>query len=237
MGIALARAGLLASRTRLLLALIGGAVAIVLAHGAFERPAHADVALLGGTEVCGALPVGLTTWSALGAPYTICTQGVTVPLASVLTLDGTHGGFTVQAAGSGGLTVDGGALGTVGTSATSRVTFTSALANPSQNSWAGITAGEPQQPTASQLRLSYVSIRYAYAGVSALNTPPVTLDQLSIDASSVAVRGINADVSLTDSTATNLGHAFLGTAATSGWFATHSGTWMMAFMHSGPRSV
>jgi hypothetical protein len=168
--------------------------------------AGAEVAPVNGTDVCGSLPVGATTWSALGAPYTICPAGVAVPTGAALVIDGSLGPVTVQAAGAGGLTVDGGSLATIGTSASSVVTFTSAQETPARGDWAGIIAGDQTQTTTSGLRLSYVNIQYADPAVAAYNMPPVALDHLNIGNSGSGAIARGTDITLTDSSIDNVGY-------------------------------
>src|SRR5437763_12573010 len=96
-----------------LLVVTAGALSILLAH-------RADAAT--GTDVCGPLPTGQTTWNALGSPYRICDFGVTVPSNAKLVLDGSAGAVEVQAQGSGGILVDG-AIATQATSPVAKVMF------------------------------------------------------------------------------------------------------------------
>ncbi|MDQ1686186.1 MAG: hypothetical protein QOC82_2923, partial [Frankiaceae bacterium] len=72
----------------------------------FFAPAAARAAT--GTAVCGQLPAGVTTWTALGSPYQICGAGVTVPSGSTLRIDALAGEVDVtQVANGYGLTVVG----------------------------------------------------------------------------------------------------------------------------------
>ena len=121
-----------------------------------------------GTDVCGQLPFGSTVWSAQGAPYRVCADGVVVPANAQLQLDGSLGPFAVAAQGSGGIAVYGGALTTVSTDASDRVSFDSAAGSP----WAGLSVTRPEGiydagNPAGLVRLSYVTIAHAVTGVKA----------------------------------------------------------------------
>src|SRR4051794_24095664 len=85
-----------------------------------------------GTDVCGQLPSGTTTWTAAGSPYRICGAGLTVPADATLALDAIAGRVEVTGQGGAYLQVYG-ALDTRNTSPIARVSITSSL----------ITGGSP----------------------------------------------------------------------------------------------
>jgi hypothetical protein len=161
-----------------------------------------------GTDVCGSIPGGVTVWSAAGAPYRLCTDGVTVNNGSELDLDGSQGPFAVVAEGSGGLSVDSGIIRTVNTDAADRVSFDSADGAP----WAGISATfssshvfGPMNST-QPLDISYVNVAHPTTGVRVYPSDPpgeppsATLDHVTVSsASSDGVLVESAQVTVSNS--------------------------------------
>jgi hypothetical protein len=181
--------------------------------------AHAEVRPVA-TLVCGALPPGTTTWSALASPYGICADGVTVPTGSSLVLDGTAGAVEVLGLGAGGLTVQGGVLSTLGTSDAATVSFDSASTTPAAGDWAGLVA-TPDQGTPAQVALSHISVAHAVHGLWLDRVAsPATVDHAAVsDVSDTGILASSDVVSLLDSQVMRAGHygvAVAGAAASPG---------------------
>jgi hypothetical protein len=160
-----------------------------------------------GTDVCGTLPAAETTWSAAGAPYRICPDGVTVPLNGALDLDGSQGAFAVFATGTGGVAIDEGVVRTVDTGPDAEITLDSATGAP----WAGLAAkglstySESRDPTI--LDVSYLVVAHAVTGIGlaccgdAYVTPVAALDHVTVtDSAGDGIRtSLGVAVHITDS--------------------------------------
>ena len=180
---------------RVVLVAIGAvALTILFAH-------RADAA--SGTDVCGTLPVGQTTWDALGSPYRICDGGVGVPSGSTLTLDGSLGSVQVQAQGHGGVTVNG-AIETHATSPAAEIFFDGPMGQAS-GPWDGITS--PYEPgnccATSDIRydLAYVDMAHS-VGIAAGFAGSANLDHISVHDHG-AIEAIALVTSVTNSMVSN----------------------------------
>ncbi|HVU74431.1 MAG TPA: fibronectin type III domain-containing protein [Mycobacteriales bacterium] len=155
-----------------------------------------------GTEVCGSLPIGTTTWTGVGSPYWVCPLGITVPEGAELDVDGTGGAVSVVVATSSswdaGTIVVGGTLATTGT-----VTFDGAAAEP--GGWQGIRTTSDCCADPSTSRTAVVdlggatTIRDATFALNVTRAVQLVLDGTTItDTTEQAAYVSDAPVSMTD---------------------------------------
>jgi hypothetical protein len=171
-----------------------------------------------GTNVCGTLPSGTTTWVASGSPYEICAGGVTVPYNGSLVLDASGGGVTVQALGTGGIDIIGGALSDVGTSTTRRVSFRAYDASAAAGAWKGITLEHSPHATA---LVNDGSVSLTAADVAQATTCIDAQDAFVVALNDVMLANCSADGLALAETPTTLDHLSVADVGGSGVFIDH----------------
>ena len=179
---------------RVVLVILGlGALSILLAH-------RADAA--GGTDVCGTLPAGQTTWNAAGSPYRICAGGVVVPSSGKLVLDGGLGSVQVQAQGSGGILVDG-AIATQATSPLAKIMF-DGPGSAQSGFWEGVNSEKLSsgQPSTVTFDLSYVDVAHS-AGLGGI-AASVKLDHVAVHDGADGIDPRSATISITNSSVSHV---------------------------------
>jgi hypothetical protein len=184
---------------RVVLVVLGAtALSILLAH-------RADAAT--GTDVCGSLPTGQTTWNGLGSPYRICDSGVTVPANANLVLDGAAGTVQVQAQGLGGVLVDG-AISTQATSPLAEIMFDG-------SGWDGITSSRlwTGQPATVTFDLSYVDV--AHSGGIGGQAASFKLDHVAVHDGPVGIAPLAAATSITNSSVSHVSSDGINTGCAS----------------------
>ncbi|TMD67248.1 MAG: hypothetical protein E6I84_03905, partial [Chloroflexi bacterium] len=159
-------------------------VLLLSSRGASQPQTHSQVAVrnLAATSIpCAPLPPGVTTWDASMGSIILptndtlldpnaCVGGIVVPYNAMLVIDGSKGSVLISSHGTG-ISVQGGELETINTSATSTVTFD---AEADVASWDGISiSADPHR--SGDASLSYVSIQHALTAISitsgALSSP------------------------------------------------------------------
>src|SRR5437763_6864132 len=179
---------------RVVLVVLGAtALSVLLAH-------RADAA--SGTDVCGTLPAGQTTWNALGSPYRICDFGVTVPSNAKLVLDGSAGAVQVQAQGSGGILVDG-AIATQATSPLAKIMF-DGPGSAQSGFWEGVNSEKLSsgQPSTVTFDLSYVDIAHS-GGIGGI-AESVKLDHVAVHDGADGIDPRSATISITNSSVSHV---------------------------------
>jgi len=199
------------------LALGVGIVALLLSTRSVSQPQpvpHVAGRNAAATSIpCTPLPAGVTTWDATGSPYILptndklidpnaCVGGIVVPYNASLVVDGSKGPVLISSHGAG-ISVQGGELQTVNTTAINTVTFD---AEADVASWDGIsiTADSHRKGDAS---LSYVTIQHALTGVNiasgATSSPDDTHYGLTVRNSGIVVSyfdgidAVNTPISVT----------------------------------------
>ncbi|HWL35877.1 MAG TPA: fibronectin type III domain-containing protein [Frankiaceae bacterium] len=170
----------------------------------------------GGTQVCGPLPLGTTTWTAAGSPYRVCRLGLEVPIGATLVAEGAEVRFLSSSyPGTAGVSVAGGGVRLVDSVLRGE--------DGTPGEWDGIvldewtSSGLHAPRTSSTLSLTRSAVHHAVDAVRVVKRASYLRldDALLADASRDGLRAEDMPVRLNDVTVRDVGGAGAALTCTS----------------------